>query len=181
VSAVATERLLSVRSLHRRPVRLRGATAMGGDLADLLFDDQAWRVRYLVIDDHGPMPRRDVLVAPAQVRSLAPHIELALSREELKQCPELSEDPPVYLQHDMGGLPRPADPHLRSAEILIGFAVRARGQNVGRLRDLELDAERWTIDALVIDSGIWLPAKRRRVEPAEVRAMDWIARTIELG
>jgi len=179
MSAVATAPRLAVRSLHRRAVRLRGATP-GGELADLLFDDDAWQVRYLVIDDHGPMPRRQVLVLPQQVQALAPVLELRLSREELKQCPELGEHPPVYLQYDMRGVPRPADPHLRSAEIVLGFAVRARGAHAGRLRDLELDAGRWAIEALVIDSGVWLPGERKAVSPREVRSIDWIARTIEL-
>ena len=179
MSAVAAEPRLAVRSLHRRPVHLR-ARMPGGELADLLFDDHAWQVRYLVIDDHGPMPRRQVLVLPEQVQALAPVLELRLSREELKQCAELGEHPPVYLQYDMHGLPRPADPHLRSAEIVLGFAVRLRGEHAGRLRDLELDAERWTIEALVIDSGVWLPGERRALSPGEVRSIDWIGRTIEL-
>jgi len=33
----------------------------------------------------------------------------------------------------------------------------------------------------VVDSGVWLPGKRRMVDPRHVRAIDWIARTIELG
>lgn len=179
MSAVAAESRVAMRSLHRRPVRLRGG-APGGELADLLFDDQAWQVRYLVIDDHGPMPRRQVLVLPQQVAVRAPVLELRLSREELKQCAELNEHPPVYLQYDMRGVPRPADPHLRSAEIVIGFAVRANGEPAGRLRDLELDAEGWAIERLVIDTGVWLPGERRSVAPREVRSLDWIARTIEL-
>ena len=187
MSAVAAEPRVAVRSLHRRPVRLRGG-APGGELVDLLFDDQAWEVRYLVIDDHAPMPRRQVLVLPQQVAALAPALELQLSREDLKQCPELNEHPPVYLQYDMRGpmgglrrgLHRPADPHLRSSEIMLGFAVRAHGQPAGRLRDLELDPERWAIDALIIDSGVWLPGERRPASPREVQAIDWIARTVDL-
>lgn len=183
MSVVATEPRVAVRSIHRRPVRLRGG-APGGELADLLFDDHDWQVRYLVIDDHGPMPRRQVLVLPQQVQALAPALELRLSREELKQCPELDEHPPVYLQYDMRGpmraQRRPADPHLRSAEIVLGFAARARGEHAGRLRDLELDAARWTIEALIIDTGVWLPGERRPVSPRDVRSIDWIARTIEL-
>jgi len=58
---------------------------------------------------------------------------------------------------------RPADPHLRSGEILLGFAVRSRGRTTGRLQDIEIDAERWLVAALVLDTGVW------------------IARTIELG
>ena len=178
MSVLVGERTMSVRLLHRQPVLARDGAA--GELADILFDDEGWLVRYLVIDDLGPMPRRDVLVQPPQVESVDGAMQLRLRRDELKKCPGLDEDRPVYLQYDMHGVPRPADPHLRSAEIVLGFALRSQGAPAGRLRDIELDVERWTVSALVADSGIWLPAKRRAVDPRQVRAIDWIARTIEL-
>jgi hypothetical protein len=178
VSAVLTEPLVSVRRLHWRPVTARDAPA--GELKDVLFDDQSWLVRYLVVDTVSWMPRRDVLVRPAQVQTAMP-LTLALTREELKHCPDLDEDRPVYLQHDMAGLPRPADPHLRSGEMLLGSAVREHGRIAGRLQDIEIDAGRWTVASLALDTGVWLPGRRRMIEPREVRAIDWIARTIELG
>jgi hypothetical protein len=179
VSAVASAQRLSIRRLHWRAVAARDRTA--GELADVLFDDQGWAVRYLVIDTVDAMPRRDVLVTPAQVESLAPALRLRLTRDELKQCPDLDEDRPVYLQYDMRGVPRPADPHLRSAEMILGFAVRAGGRAAGRLNDIEIDAEHWSVASLVVDSGVWLPGKRREIAPREVRSIDWIARTIDLG
>jgi hypothetical protein len=179
VSAVASAERVSIRRLHWRPVAARDRPA--GELADVLFDDQSWAVRYLVIDTVDAMPRRDVLVTPAQVESLAPALRLRLTRDELKQCPDLDEDRPVYLQYDMRGVPRPADPHLRSAEMILGFAVRTAGSAAGRLKDVELDAERWQVATLIVDSGVWLPGKRREIAPREVRAIDWIARSIDLG
>lgn len=178
MSAVATEPRVSVRRLHWRPVATRDGSA--GELADVLFDDQNWAVRYLVIDTVAAMPRRDVLVRPAQVETPMP-LRLALTREELKQCPDLDDDRPVYLQYDMAGVPRPADRHLRSGEILLGFTARQNGRTAGRLQDIEIDAARWVVASLVLDTGVWLPARRRVMEPREVRAIDWIARTIELG
>ena len=179
MSDIATGARASVRRLHWQPVALRDGR--GGELADVLFDDQSWAVRYLVVDTVNAMPRRDVVVTPAQVESLAPALRLRLTRDELKQCPDLDEHRPVYLQYDMHGVPRAADPHLRSAEIILGFAVRAGGRAAGRLKDIELDAEQWSITLLVVDSGVWLPGKRRELAPREVRAIDWIARTIDLG
>jgi len=178
VSTVAVEPLVSIRRLHWRPAAARDAPA--GELKDVLFDDQSWLVRYLVIDTVPAMPRRAVLVRPAQVETARP-LTLSVTREELKRCPDLDEDRPVYLQYDMRGLPRPADPHLRSGEILLGFAVRERGRTTGRLLDIEIDAARWLVAALVLEAGLWLPGRRRALAPREVRAIDWIARTIELG
>jgi hypothetical protein len=178
VSAVAAEERLSLRRLHWQPAAARDGAA--GELVDLLFDDQSWAVRYLVIDTVNAMPRRDLLVRPAHVESVTP-LRLALTREELKHCPELDEDRPVYLQMEIGKTGRGADPHLRSAEIILGFAVREGSRAAGRVKDLELDPARWTIAALCVDSGVWLPGTRRMLEPQAVRGIDWIARTIDLG
>jgi hypothetical protein len=178
MSVLAAERALSMRLLHRQPVL--GRDGMAGELVDMLFDDERWLVRYLVIDNFGAMPRRDVLVQPAEVAPIDGTLRIELGRDELKHRPSLDEDRPVYLQYDMGGMPRPADPHLRSAEIILGFALRTNGTPAGRLKDIEIDAERWAIASLVVDSGVWLPGKRRVVDPRQVRSIDWIARTIEL-
>jgi len=179
VSVLVGERTIGMRLLHRQPVLALDGTA--GELADILFDDERWLVRYLVIDDLGPMPRRAVLVQPAQVEGFDGAMQLRPRRDDLKKYPGLDEDRPVYLQYDMHGIPCPADPHLRSAEIVLGFALRIQGKPAGRLRDIEIDVARWTVSALVADSGIWLPAKRRAVDPRQVRAIDWIARTIDLA
>jgi hypothetical protein len=178
VNVVATRPQLRARLLHRRPVLLRDGGIV--ELADLLFDDARWVVRYLVIDDLAPMPRRDALVKPALAVSTGEALRVHLTREELKRCPDLDQDRPVYLQHDLHGVPRPADPHLRSVEIILGFGVRAGGKAAGRLKDIEIDPDGWRIGSLIIDSGVWLPGKRRTIEPREVRSIDWIARTIEL-
>ena len=179
MSAVVGASLLSLRRLHRQRVLAREGRV--GELADVLFDDARWVVRYLAVDTVDTMPRRDVLIQPSQVESFGEEVGLRLTRDEFKQCPDLDEDRPLYLQYDMHGIPRPADPHLRSAEIVLGFALRIQGKPAGRLRDIEIDVARWTVSALVADSGIWLPAKRRAVDPRQVRAIDWIARTIDLA
>lgn len=166
MSVVAADERLSLRRLHWQRMAARDGVA--GELFDVLFEDQSWWVRYLVIDTIGAMPRRDLLVRPAQVESVTP-LRLALTREELKRCPELGEERPVYLQQETGRAPRTADPRLRSAEIILGFAVREGGRAAGRVIDVELDA------------GRWLPGRRRTLEARTVRAIDWIARTIDLG
>jgi hypothetical protein len=179
MTVAATASLASVRKLHYRRVTARDDAA--GELVDILFEDVTWSVRYLVVDTLDWMPRRAILVQPAQVSAVAPAIGLRLTRDELKACHDLDEDRPVYLQYDMHGMPRPADPHLRSAEIILGFAVRERGRPLGRLKDIDIDPDRWTIAALIVDTGVWLPGERRSLDPHAVRAMDWIARTIDLA
>ena len=95
-----------------------------GFIVDVYFDDRSWKVRHLVLDIGRPMPQRQVLVSPAWVLPAeAARIAVRLTRRQLERCPELDEDKPVFLQHDLASILAPGDPHLRSAVVVMGFAV----------------------------------------------------------
>jgi hypothetical protein len=163
--------LRSAKSLRGQPMVARDGPI--GFLVDLYFDDRTCKVRYLVLDTGRPMPQRQVLVAPSHVvPDEDGRIHVSLTRRQLEKCPELDEDPPVYLQHDLARLTAPGDPHLRSAEVVMGFAVPGRGH----LRDILVDTEAWTIASFVVDNGVWLPGKRSLIAPRDVAALDWIER-----
>lgn len=167
--------LRSVKSLRGQPiVALDGPI---GFLVDVYFDDRDWKVRYLVLDTGRPMPQRQVLVDPLYVLpDEDARLQVRLTRKQVEKCPDLDEDPPVYLQHDLVHLTAPGDPHLRSAEVVMGFAVPGHGH----LRDIKVDTGTWTIASFIVDSGVWLPGKRSLLAPAEVAALDWIERAVEL-
>lgn len=166
--------------------RLRGQAIVATDgaigyLVDVYFDDRSWTVRYLVLDTGRPMPQRQVLVAPSWVVPADDaRIHVKLSRTELERCPDLDEDKPVFLQHDMAGITAPGDPHLRSAEVVMGFIVHGPPGRAGHLRDILFDSLDWSLKSFVVDSGIWLPGKRSLVAPQDVEGLDWIERAIEL-
>src|SRR5512138_274765 len=93
----------SVKGLRGQPIVARDGAI--GFIVDVYFDDRNWKVRYLVLDTGRPMPRRQVLVSPSYVEAGdAERIQVRLTREEVEHCPELDEDKPVYLQHDMGSV-----------------------------------------------------------------------------
>ncbi len=164
----------SARGLRYRPLEARDGAI--GFLVDVYFDDRSWKVRYLVLDTGRPMPRRQVLVSPSYVVPAGDElIHVRLNREEVERCPELDEDKPVHLQHDMASVTVRGDPHLRSIEAVIGCAVPGRG----RLRDMQVDTEAWSIARLVVDSG-WLPGRRSFIAPAEVAGIDWIERAVRV-
>lgn len=167
--------LRSVKGLRGQP--LLASDGAIGFIVDVYFDDRNWKVRYLVLDTGRPMPRRQVLVAPSYVAPAEDErIHLTLSRAEVEKCPELDEDKPVFLQHGMGAVAAPGDPHLRSAEVVMGCAVPRHGH----LRDILVDTERWAIASFVVDTGVWLPGKRSLIAPADVAGIDWIARTLDV-
>jgi hypothetical protein len=152
-----------------------------GSLVDLYFDDRNWKVRYLVLDTGRPMPRRQVLVAPSYiVPGDDPRIHVRLSRAEVERCPELDDDKPVFLQHDMAAVTSSGDPHLRSAEVVLGFAVYGPPGRAGHLKDILVDTGDWSVASFVVDTGVWLPGRRSLVSPADIEGLDWIERAVEL-
>ncbi len=166
--------------------RLRGQAIVATDgavgfIVDLYFDDRSWTVRYLVLDTGRPMPQRQVLVAPSWVVPGGDErIHVKLTRKQLERCPGLDEDKPVFLQHDMAGITAPGDPHLRSAEVVMGFIVHGPPGRAGHLKDILFDSRDWSVKSFVVDTGIWLPGKRALVAPEDVKGLDWIERAIEL-
>ena len=73
-----------------------------GHLHSLLFDEQSWAVRYLVVDTGELLPGRKVLLPPTIFSDLTGQIfPVALTREQVKNSPDIDTDPPVSRQQEM--------------------------------------------------------------------------------
>src|SRR5688572_17647154 len=113
---------------------LRGytITATDGDIGtvqDLYFDDDAWAMRFLVVDTGKWLPGRQVLIPPVAIHQadwVSRHLPVSLSRQRVKDSPSIDTAQPVSRQTEaeyfkyygypaywQGGAP--ADHHLRSA------------------------------------------------------------------
>ena len=74
-----------------------------GSLEDVYFDDQAWTVRYLVVDTGDWLPGRKVLISPHSVQREAQSrdaIAVDLTREQIRHAPGLENDTPVSQQFE---------------------------------------------------------------------------------
>ena len=74
-----------------------------GSLADVYFDDDAWTVRYLVVDTGDWLPGRKVLISPHSVQRDTPSrdaIPVDLTREQVERSPGLEADKPVSRQFE---------------------------------------------------------------------------------
>ena len=72
-----------------------------GDLIGLYFDDQAWIIRYLVVDTGGWLEGRRVLLSPvavAETRWEEKALRVALTRSQVKHSPDINLDKPVSRQ-----------------------------------------------------------------------------------
>lgn len=93
--------LRSLQELHSYTI---GATDGDiGHVSDLYFDDQAWVVRYLVVQTGSWFTDRKVLISPFSAGEpdwAAKRLPVSISREQLKNSPDIDTDQPVSRQHE---------------------------------------------------------------------------------
>lgn len=71
-----------------------------------------------------------------------------------------------------------ADVHLRSAERVTDYAIRATDKNIGHIKDFIFDEESWAIRYLVIDTRNWWPGGRDvLVATSWITSIDWASNT----
>ena len=74
-----------------------------GQIEQVYFDDEGWRVRYFIVDTGGWLSGRKVLISPASVdraRSSEDALAVALSREQVEHSPGIDTDKPVDRQYE---------------------------------------------------------------------------------
>ena len=78
-----------------------------GEVKDVYFDDQRWAIRYLVVDTGSWLSGRSVLVSPYAVEPPSKDgksIPVRLSREQVKNSPDIDTHKPVSRQHEQAYL-----------------------------------------------------------------------------
>jgi hypothetical protein len=71
------------------------------------------------------------------------------------------------------------DPHLRSANEVKGYHIRAQDGEIGHVEDFLYDDKDWAIHYLVVDTRNWWPGKKVLVPPALIGAIHWEDRTLD--
>lgn len=75
-----------------------------GKVTDIFFDDQSWVVRYLVVDTGTWLTSRKVLISPYAAQRAdwdSKSLRVSLTREQVKNSPDIDTDMPVSRQHEM--------------------------------------------------------------------------------
>lgn len=78
-----------------------------GSVKDFYFDDDAWVVRYVVVDTGGWLGGREVLISPFSIGT--PEwdeqiLPVTITKEQVKQSPLIDTDKPVSRQQERGYL-----------------------------------------------------------------------------
>lgn len=74
-----------------------------GQVKDFYFDDDAWVVRYFVVDTGTWLSSRKVLISPMSVTRpdwMERLLPVSLSKWQVKNSPDIDTDKPVSRQHE---------------------------------------------------------------------------------
>ncbi|AQT70136.1 photosynthetic reaction center H subunit [Anaerohalosphaera lusitana] len=75
-----------------------------GTVYDYYFDDRGWKIRYVVVDTGKWLPGRKVLLSPVCIENVTVPdrvLPVELTREKVKNSPEISADMPVSKQYEV--------------------------------------------------------------------------------
>jgi sporulation protein YlmC with PRC-barrel domain len=94
--------LRSMSDLEGYAIRATDGTI--GHVNDLYFDDEAWVVRYLIVDTGSWLSSRKVLISPIAIGQSSwtdKILSVSLTREQVENSPAIDTDKPVSRQHEM--------------------------------------------------------------------------------
>jgi hypothetical protein len=75
-----------------------------GQVADFFFDDQAWVIRYLVVETGSWLMSRKVLISPYSLQGADwehKRLPVRITRAQVKDSPDIDTEQPVSRQHEM--------------------------------------------------------------------------------
>src|SRR5271154_4293111 len=78
-----------------------------GQVKDFYFDDQAWVIRYLVVETEAALLHRRVLISPiiiGQSDWSEKIFPTSITQDKVKTTPDIDTDKPVSREHEMGYL-----------------------------------------------------------------------------
>ena len=93
--------LRTVESLHGYIIRATDDEL--GEVKEVYFDDEQWGVRYLVVETGSWLSKRTVLISPYSIDEVDDDnraIGVSLSREQVKNSPDIDTEKPVSRQHE---------------------------------------------------------------------------------
>jgi hypothetical protein len=138
--------LRSLKELERTTVN--AADGDVGSVANFLFDDDLWTVRYFVVETGTSFEQRRVLISPVAFRTIdwgTRVVQLGLTRREI--------DGPA------------GEVQLRSANEVSGYDIRGKDGGIGHVVDFLVDDATWAIRYLVVDAGSWWANHKVLVAP----------------
>ena len=181
-----------------------------GSVRSFLFDDQSWKVRYVVVDVGNWLKRRDVVLPITALEKpdwTAATCRAHLTKEQVRNSPDVDAEKPVSRQQEiamrdyfgplacwvdsefgMSSMPTgieypvktPGAPHLRSTSRVTGYHVWATDGDFGVLEGFVMDEAIWHVGYLDVRGGDWLHNRSVLIPTRWVQSVSWAELCIHL-
>jgi sporulation protein YlmC with PRC-barrel domain len=99
---MATTMLRSTKDLEGYAIE--ATDGMIGEVKDVYFDDEKWVVRYLIVETGSWLASRKVLISPIAIGKAdwaASVLAVSITKDQVKNSPDIDTDKPVSRQHEM--------------------------------------------------------------------------------
>ncbi|MGA7180332.1 MAG: PRC-barrel domain-containing protein [Thiobacillaceae bacterium] len=83
---------------------IRATDGIIGHVKDFYFDDEAWVIRYLVVDTGSWLSSRKVLISPVAIGNsdwTEKILPVSITKEQVKNSPDIDTEKPVSRQHEI--------------------------------------------------------------------------------
>jgi uncharacterized protein YrrD len=162
-----------------------------GKVCNILFDDQSWVIRYLVVDVGSWLARRDVVISVSAIGEpdwKSKTLGARLTKEQVRNCPDVDSKKPVSRQQEIAmreyfGWPAywdaPVSSELPPVSLPAGRKFPVHTQEDPHLRSREdvIGYEVWANDGaigrlenFIVDESSW------HIGYLDVKTGDWLHR-----
>jgi hypothetical protein len=189
-------------SFRRIPAMLWGASSIrgyavvatdgtSGTVADFIFEDQGWTIKWLVVETGAWFSGRRLFVPVSAFEHPDPEtreFSLSMTLAELADCPgrdlaELSdaETGAHFTEADMAGnQTTDGGPHFRSLAVMHLASIEAADGEVGHAEDFLIDSADWQIKYLVVDTSDWWFGEKILISTRAITGIDTMHHVVTL-
>jgi hypothetical protein len=131
-------------------LEIRGAEGDIGTVDEFYFDDESWAIRYLAVQTGGRLGGRQVLISPfsiVQADWRANTLEVALTKKQLENSPDINTHQPVSRQHEAEYNRYYGYPYYWGGPFLWGPALYPRLNTLTASRDALEDSQSESTDS----------------------------------
>src|SRR5512142_1466735 len=92
------------RAKDMQSYRIHATDGEIGKIDDLSFDDNAWVVRYMVVETGSWLDQRRVLISPISVRAVnweKDEVYVSLTRDQVKNAPDIDTHEPISRENEL--------------------------------------------------------------------------------
>ena len=176
-------------SIRGYPVVATDGTS--GTVADFIFEDRGWTIKWLVVETGQWFSGRRLFVPVSAFEHPDPEtraFSLNMTLAELADCPgrdlaDLSdvETGAHFTEGEIAGsAPDHVGPHYRSLAVMNLASVEADDGEVGHAEDFLIDSADWQIKYLVVDTSDWWFGEKILISSHAITGIDYMQHVLTL-